>query len=153
MAPEPRLHLIKLCVGAEGVENLARWQEKQRRMPRFGHRPVCTTRNAPRRADDILAGGSLYWVFRGLILARQRVTGFEAVEDEQGRPRCGIVLDGTLVRTEAQACRPFQGWRYLNPADAPADLAGGADGAATGAALPPSLESALIDIGVTRRRR
>jgi hypothetical protein len=147
------LHLIKLCVGAEGVDDLVRWQNQQRRMPRFGHRPVCTTRNTPRRAGEILEGGSLYWVFRGLILARQRVIGFEPLDDEQGRPRCGIVLDGALVRTEAQACRPFQGWRYLSPADAPADLAGGTEEGATGAALPPDLDAALVALGVTRRRR
>lgn len=150
MANEPRLHLIKLCVGAEAVEDLARWQEQQRSMDRFARRAVCTTRNTPRRAEEIAGSGSLYWVFKGLILVRQMVTGFTTIEDEAGRPRCGILLDDRLIKTETQPCRPFQGWRYLEAADAPADLPTGTD---AGTTLPASLEGALADLGVTRRRR
>ena len=148
MAPQPGLHLIKLCVGADSIADLEAWQARQKGMARFGHRPVCTTRNTPRRKDDIVAGGSLYWVFKGQILVRQRVLGFESLTDETGRPRCAIVLDEALVRTLPRPCRPFQGWRYLAADDAPADW--GTDGAA--ADLPPEMESALSAVGVARRR-
>ena len=160
MAVEPRLHLIKLCVGADGIDDLAAWQAEQRRLGRWDGRSVCTTRNRPRRADEILAGGSLYWVFRGLVLARQRVIGIEPLPDESGALRCGIVLDVAIVPTESRPCRPFQGWRSLTDAQAPRDLAhgtpdgqdhpGGVD--ATEAALPAGLRAALAELGVRRRR-
>lgn len=160
MAAESRLHLIKLCVGADGIEDLAAWQAQQRASSRWGFRAVCTTRNWPKQADAVQAGGSLYWVFRGLVLARQRVLSFEEVADETGAPRCGIVLDPAIVKTEAQPCRPFQGWRYLADSKAPRDLAhgtpdgqlqeGGADFAE--ATLPAGLQAALAELGVIRRR-
>ena len=160
MAPEPRLHLIKLCVGADGIADLAAWQAEQRRIGRWGGRSVCTTRNTPRRAEEIVARGSLYWVFRGLVLARQRVLAVEPVTDESGAPRCGIVLDDEIVPTETQPCRPFQGWRYLTETQAPRDLAHGATGGRdhpggvdkTEAALPAGLQAALAELGVRRRR-
>jgi hypothetical protein len=160
MATQPRVHLIKLCVGAEGIDDLATWQADQRALGRWGGRSVCTTRSWPKQAGAVLNGGSLYWVFRGLVLARQRVLAFEPVADETGAPRCGIVLDDAIVKTEAQPCRPFQGWRYLTDAKAPRDLAhgelagqdhpGGAVNAE--ATLPASLRAALAELGVMRRR-
>lgn len=160
MADQPRMHLIKLCVGANGIDDLAAWQARQRASARWGFRAVCTTRNWPKQADAVQAGGSLYWVFRGLVLARQRVLAFEAMADETGAPRCGIVLDPAIVQTEAQPCRPFQGWRYLTDAKAPRDLAHGTPagqleegGAETAeATLPAGLQAALAELGVIRRR-
>lgn len=148
MAPPPELHLIKLCVGAETVADLERWQARQKTMARFAHQPVCTTRNTPRRTEELLNGGSLYWVFKGQILVRQRILSFEAMLDETGRPRCGIVLDDTLVRTHPQPCKAFQGWRYLAADAAPPDLA--QNDAATD--LPPAVETAVAALGVVRRR-
>ena len=80
----------------------------------------------PKRGDELLAGGSLYWVFRGLVLARQRILGLEPRDGADGIGRCAIRLDPEVVRTAPQPRRPFQGWRYLRPEDAPRDLVGAA---------------------------
>lgn len=118
------LHLIKLCVGVEDVDHLSRLQagrlaDARRRgeAPELKH----LTRNAPRQVDEVLAGGSIYWVIRGLIRVRQRIVAIRRVKRDDGRPACALVLDPALVRTEIRGFRAFQGWRYLAPADAPGD--------------------------------
>ncbi|MBK5926706.1 DUF1489 family protein [Rhodobaculum claviforme] len=137
------VHIVKLCVGADGVDDLSRWQARPEAKGPDG-RPWHVTRMWPRRAAEVLAGGSLYWVFRGVILARQRIVRLEELRGGDGVLRCGLVLDPAIVRTEAAPRRPFQGWRYLDPADAPRDLAAGAEAVA----LPPELAAALADLGV-----
>ncbi len=137
------IHLVKLCVGAEGVADLARWQARAEAKGPDG-RPRHVTRMWPKRAAEVTAGGSLYWVFRGVILARQAVVRLDEVRGADGLLRCGLVLDPEIVRTEAVPRRPFQGWRYLEPAEAPRDLAAGAEAVA----LPPELAAALADLGV-----
>lgn len=134
------LHLIKLCVGADSVEDLADWQ--RRRFP--GGRPRHVTRMRPRREAEVLAGGSLYWVIRGITLVRQRILALEAVEDGEVR-RCALALDPALVRVEPRPRAPFQGWRYLEAKDAPPDLP---EAAAAEPALPPRLQHALAEMGV-----
>ncbi|MGE3142228.1 MAG: DUF1489 family protein [Hyphomonadaceae bacterium] len=133
------LHIVKLCVGAEGVAALAAFQKGQ--IKQRGA-PVCGTRMWPKRAEEVLAGGSLYWVFKGVILARQRITRIDQVKDAHGL-RCGLWLDAEIVRTAPQPRRAFQGWRYLDPKDAPADLAalGGAEN------LPEALRRQLVELG------
>lgn len=138
------INLVKLCVGAERVEDLIDWQNSARAKGPDG-RPRHVTRMWPKRGAEILAGGSLYWVFKGVILARQRIVALDEVLGQDGISRCALVLDDTVVRTEAQPRRPFQGWRYLAAADAPADLRARA---AQDDALPPQLETALAEIGV-----
>jgi hypothetical protein len=114
------LHLVKLAVGIADIDALRRVRE-ERTAERGGS--WVPTRNRPRRAEHLLDGGSLYWVIRGRIQARQRLAGFHAGHDADGRPRCLILVDEELVPTLWRHCRPFQGWRYL-PADAaPPDLA------------------------------
>jgi hypothetical protein len=137
-------HLIKLCVGAERVEDLLDWQASLRAQGGDGL-PRHVTRMWPKRADDILAGGSLYWVFKGLVLCRQRVLRLDEVDRGDGIKRCGIVLDPEAVRVAATPKRPFQGWRYLAPEDAPRDLPKGRE---TEEALPQDLQNALAEIGV-----
>ena len=116
------LHLLKLAVGIEDVEQL-RSIRAARAVERGGSWVV--TRNHPRRGAEILAGGSLYWVIRGQIRLRQRVLGFRAETEESGRRYCLIEVASELIATVPRSWRPFQGWRYLLPADAPADLPGG----------------------------
>ena len=82
------------------------------------------TRNHPRRAEAVLRGGSLYWVIRGQIRARQPITGFRGERDDKGRAYCLIGVAPELIATVWRPWRPFQGWRYLSPADAPADRKG-----------------------------
>ena len=112
------LHLIKLAVGIDDAEHLRRVRAA-RAAERGGG--WVYTRNHPRRAAEVVAGGSIYWVIRGQIRVRQLVTGFRREQDENGRRYCLIDVDPTLVPTLLRSCRPFQGWRYLMPQAAPPD--------------------------------
>lgn len=145
------LNLIKLCVGADTVDDLVRWQKQRcadRRAAGQDPRPRHVTRMWPRRTDEILGGGSLYWVFRGAVLARQRIEDFEEVIGEDGIRRCAIILRADIVRVETRPRRPFQGWRYLTAEDAPPDITA----RTAESALPPDLALALDGIGVVARR-
>lgn len=142
--PDSHVHMLKLSVGSESVDSLIDWQtrrSKQRKSGKYYH----ITRMWPKRADEILTGGSIYWVIKGVILARQKIIGFDEIIGEDGIRRCGIVLDPTVVRVEATPKRAFQGWRYLDPKDAPSDLA---QARQSEDPLPPALASALADIGI-----
>jgi len=112
------LHLLKLAVGVEDLDHLRR--VRAARAIEHGASWVYT-RNHPRRAPEVLAGGSIYWVIRGQIRVRQRVTGFRSERDDSGRRYCLIEVDDKLVPTLVRPRRPFQGWRYLSLEDAPAD--------------------------------
>jgi hypothetical protein len=138
------LHILKLCVGADSVEDLIDWQDSHRH-DWAGGLPVHVTRMWPRRAAEVLDGGSLYWVIKGLILCRQRIRALEERRGGDGILRCAVVLDPAVVRTQAAGRRPFQGWRYLPPGEAPPDLAGPR---AREEALPPALAQALAEIGL-----
>src|SRR6056297_1536394 len=111
---EPFTHLIKLSVGTETVDDLAAWQATaQQRWP--DGQPRHVTRMWPKREAEIVNGGSIYWVIKGFIQARQRVLRLDEVTGQDGIRRCAIVLDRELIRVEATPKRPFQGWRYLKP--------------------------------------
>jgi hypothetical protein len=112
------LNLLKLAVGINDIDQLR--QIRQARAAERGGNWVYT-RNHPRRAQEVLAGGSIYWVIGGRIRVRQLVTGLCGERDDTGRRYCRIEVDAELVPTLPRACRPFQGWRYLAPADAPPD--------------------------------
>ena len=109
------LHLLKLSVGSESVETMARWQAT--RLARDGTL-YHETRNFPRRAEEILNGGSIYWIIKGYVRVRQQISALERRADEDRGRFCRIVLDPDLVLTEIQPRRPHQGWRYLDAADA-----------------------------------
>lgn len=122
------LHLIKLAVGVDDLAHMKEVQAARRRQRRQSPRSPhwVYTRNFPRRAEELLDGGSLYWVVRGVIRCRQELVGFEQDFDrEEARKYCRIKVRRTLVSTAPQACRAFQGWRYLEPDDAPPDLSRG----------------------------
>ncbi|PPB79903.1 hypothetical protein LV82_02460 [Albidovulum inexpectatum] len=138
------VHLVKLCVGADSVEDLLAWHAANPSpLPGGARRHV--TRMWPRRAEELLNGGSLYWVIKGAILCRQRVLRLEEVDGQDGKPRCAIILDPEVIRTEPAPRRPFQGWRYLDPQDAPRDLR---VGSAQDDTLPPGLAEALAEFGI-----
>lgn len=128
------LHIVKLCVGADSIADLAAWQKH--------HPPICGTRMWPKRKEEVLDGGSLYWVIKGVVAVRQKILKIDHVTDNHG-PRCGLYLDRALVRTVPQPRRAFQGWRYLEPKDAPADI----EGVAGGADLPEELRRKLVELG------
>lgn len=138
------IHILKLCVGADSVEDLLDWHRANPSSRKDGARRH-VTRMWPKREDELLGGGSLYWVIKGTIQCRQRVIGLEEVEGGDGIRRCGLLLDPEVIRTETALRRPFQGWRYLEPKDAPRDLAKSRPG---DDALPPGLAEALAAFGV-----
>lgn len=137
------LNLIKLCVGAETVQDLLDWQASGRAKGPDGL-PRHVTRMWPKREEELLKGGSLYWVVKGVIQCRQRIVRLDPVDRGDGIRRCGIVLDPEVMRVEATPKRAFQGWRYLEGKVAPRDLAKGS----ANDDLPPKLLAALADIGV-----
>ena len=145
---KPTLHLIKLCVGTDTIEDLLQWQSRrsaERLAAGLDPRPRHVTRMWPRRADELLQGGSLYWVIRGVIRVRQRIATLEEVIGEDGIRRCAIVFEPALIPTLPRPRGPFQGWRYFPAPDAPPDI-----GAAPGddPNLPPGLREALTKFGV-----
>ncbi len=140
---DKHLNLIKLCVGAETVTDLTDWQKTARARGQDGL-PRHVTRMWPKREEEILRGGSLYWVFKGVVLARQSILRMDEVDRGDGIRRCGLVLNPEVVRTEAMPKRPFQGWRYLETEAAPRDLPRGR----ANDDLPPMLMAALSEIGI-----
>ncbi len=138
------VNLVKLCVGADSVDDLLNWHRTHPSPFPTGERRHIT-RMWPKREAEILAGGSLYWVVKGVILCRQRVVRLDEIEGADGIRRCGIILDPEVVRTEAATRRPFQGWRYLAPNDAPRDLPKERE---KDSALPEDMALALAEIGL-----
>ena len=142
------LHLLKMAVGQHGFEDLVRRQaERLTALRAAGEAPVLRhlTRNVPRRAEEVLDGGSIYWVMAGAIRARQRIIALEPAIGRNGRPRCAIILDAGLEATEPLPYRAFQGWRYLIAQNAPPDhvsAAGGLD------ALPLGMLAELRRLGL-----
>jgi len=138
------VNLVKLCVDTESIEDLADWHARNAARWPAGC-TVHVTRMWPRREAELVNGGSLYWVIKGAILCRQRLLRLERREGEDGITRCALVLDAAIIRTEARLRGPFQGWRYLEPGDAPRDLE---QGTLRGDALPEGLARALAEIGL-----
>ena len=134
------VHLKKLSVGSQSLENLRVWQEL--RLSETG-RLIHVTRNRPRRAGEILDGGSIYWIIKGVMSARQNIIDLAEVQRADGRVSCGLVLSPNLVATVPTKMRIFQGWRYLETEDAPADLTDPVD-----ESMPPALVAELRDLGV-----
>jgi len=134
------LHIIKLCVGIKEVGELAEWQAARRRLdPPLRHQ----TRMMPKRVPELLDGGSLYWVIGGFVRVRQRLIDVREEQWDDGSDCCGLVLDPELVPVELRPQKPFQGWRYLDPAAAPPDLPRGAVQASGLEKLPPALRAEL----------
>jgi hypothetical protein len=142
------LHLIKLCVGCDSVKDLEDWVRqrlKERRKRGQSREHVHRTRMVPKRADELTDGGSLYWVIRGEVLCRQRLRGVRPFVDRQGVGRCQLMLEPKLVLVEPRLWRAFQGWRYLEPKDAPRDLTRVAPGARK---MPENLRRELRELGL-----
>ncbi|MCG9916863.1 MAG: DUF1489 domain-containing protein [Phenylobacterium sp.] len=133
------VHLIKLVVGCDTVEDLLDWHASQ---ARAGQPWTLHTRQTPKRAAELTDGGSLYRVYKGVILTRQLILDVTTVGQGQDA-RCEMVLDETLIRVAPTPRRPFQGWRYLEPKDAPPDLEG--EG---GLDAPPELARQLREAGL-----
>ena len=138
------VHILKLCVGADSVDDLLDWHRTHPSPFPTGERRH-VTRMWPKRAAEVVNGGSLYWVVKGVILCRQRIVRLDEADGADGVRRCGIIMDPEVIRTEAAPRRPFQGWRYLEAKDAPRDLP---KGRATDSALPEGMALALAEMGL-----
>lgn len=142
------LHLIKLCVGCDLVRDLEGWiKQKLKDKRKRGEKPehIHRTRMVPKRAEELTDGGSLYWVIRGEIMCRQPIRAVRPFRDKDGVGRCGLVLDPKVVLVAPRPYRAFQGWRYLQPADAPRDLDSASPGAA---AMPEKMRRELRELGL-----
>ena len=118
-------HLLKLCVGADSIGDLNAWIAARLDECRRAGQPLeqsHTTRMVPKRVADLLDGGSLFWVIKGQVTARQSLLDIRPFTDPAGIGRCALVLDPTVVAVRSRPCRAFQGWRYLGPEDAPPDI-------------------------------
>lgn len=144
------VHLVKLCVGAQSIEDLAAWQNgrlAEARKTRNGPGQLFhTTYQTPKRTADLLDGGSIYWVIKGVIQVRQRLVGFDEGAKDDGRRCCLLLLDPELVPVRPKPRRAFQGWRYLTDDDAPPDLADGAGAGMSG--MPPRMRRELAELGL-----
>ena len=143
------VHLIKLAVGCESVKDLkGRIAERMRTAKKKGlplHH-IHITRMTPKRIDELLAGGSLYWVVRGEIAAREKIIAVEPFRDRDGIGRCRLVMRPKVIAVSPRPMRPFQGWRYLGEDAAPPDL--GRAAAASVASMPEPLRRELRDLGL-----
>lgn len=138
------INLIKLSVGTETVEDLQNWQDSPRPKGADGL-PRHVTRMWPKREAEILNGGSIFWVIKGVVQARQKILRLDEYDRGDGIRRCALVFEPALIRTETAIRRPFQGWRYLKAEDAPRDMS---KSRAREESIPPSLSAALAEIGV-----
>ncbi|EHI48834.1 hypothetical protein HIMB100_00011870 [SAR116 cluster alpha proteobacterium HIMB100] len=135
------VHLKKLSVGSVSIDSLKSWQNRRTRQ---GLPIIHPTRNWPRRADELLDGGCLFWIIKGQICVRQPIADLIEVKREDGRPACGIVLAPQLIPVWPRRVRIFQGWRYLEPADAPEDMPQSDDATP----MPAELASELRELGL-----
>lgn len=146
--PAQPVHLIKLCVGASSIDDLAEWQAHCLRVAQAKGRPgelLHVTRQTPRRVG-VGAGSSLYWVIKGFVTVRQKLIALRELEGSDGITRCAFVLAPELIPTELQPRRPFQGWRYLDAADAPRDLSAAAQ--AYAAHMPAGMRRQLAEMAL-----
>src|SRR6476469_5598177 len=142
------LHILKLCVGCDSIADLEGWIEENAAMARRLKRPyeqAHTTRMVPKRVDEIVDGGSLFWVIKGQIACRQPILEIRPFKDADGIGRCHLVLEPVVTPVDPRPCRPFQGWRYLEAKSAPRDLGDFGVGLA---ALPETLRRELAELGL-----
>ena len=142
------LHLIKLCVGAESIEDLRDWvAERALTAIAAGQAPHSShvTRMVPRRMADLLSAGSLYWVIKGQVSARQNLLDIVEFTDTDGIGRCRLILGPEVIETMPQPKRPFQGWRYLDAKDAPRDLF---EAGQSEMDMPADLKRELAELGL-----
>jgi len=141
------LHMIKLSVGSKSIETLAAYQQGlalrrgQEGLPAFADH---ITRMSPRQKQDVLNGGSIYWVIKGIIQCRNTIVDLAETHTQDGRKACRIVLAPDLVSVVPTPKRAFQGWRYLKPEDAPADLSSMGEVGS----MPAHIRNKLVELGV-----
>jgi hypothetical protein len=124
------IHMVKLCVGVSSVEELESYRHERAHWwgADYGEEVhVHRTRMTPKRGAEMEGKASIYWVMSGTICCRQKILRLGSHTSEEGINYCDLILDPEIIRTVPYPKRPFQGWRYLRPEDAPADLSVGAN--------------------------
>jgi len=142
------LHLVKLSVGATSFKDLKGWiaeKARQAKLKNLPPRHIHITRMTPKRDQELLDGGSIYWVIKGEIAAREKLVAIEPFRDRDGIGRCRLVMEPRLIPVSPRPMRPFQGWRYLDAKSAPPDLG---KAAASIAKMPESLRRELRELGL-----
>ena len=142
------LHILKLCVGAESISDLEEWiaeRQAQRRARGEPAEQLHTTRMVPKRIEEIVNGGSLYWVIKGQVSARQRLIDIRPFTDGEGIGRCHLVMEPVVVPVEPRPFRPLQGWRYLQDKDAPRDIDGRSGDLGV---MPEQMRRELAELGL-----
>src|SRR3984893_7733713 len=142
------LHLIKLAVGCDSVKELKEWiAERMKTAKKKGlpQRHVHVTRMTPKRVDDIRPAGSLLWVIRGEVAAREKIIAIEPFRDKDGIGRCRLVMQPKVIAVSPRPMRALQGWRYFTPDAAPPDLG---RAAASVPAMREPLPRELRDLGL-----
>jgi hypothetical protein len=142
------LHLVKLSVGATSFRDLKDWIDARAKANRTKGKPVRhvhVTRMTPKRDTELLDGGSIYWVIKGEIAARQKLVAIEPFRDKDGIGRCRLVMETKLVPVSPRPMRAFQGWRYLDVKSAPPDLRGSPQGLAD---MPEPMRKELRELGL-----
>ena len=134
------VHLKKLSVGSKSLDSLRAGQALRLAQ---GGRLVHVTRNRPRRAEELLDGGSIYWIIKGVVTARQAIIDLAEAQRADGTPACGIVLSPKIIQVAPTKMRIFQGWRYLEVNEAPPDIGADDDGD-----MPAELAAELRDLGI-----
>jgi hypothetical protein len=133
-------------VGADSVADLRDWQQSHfsaLRKRGLKAEQFHTTRMIPKRREEVLDGGSLYWVIKGSTAVRQVLADIRPFTDHDGVQRCNLVLKPELIPVAPRPRRPFQGWRYLEPKDAPPDIGSGG-----GDDMPEGLRRELAELGL-----
>lgn len=141
------IHLQKLSVGSKSIETLADWQETvvmRRKAQGLSAHHEHVTRMFPKQKDALEAGGSLYWVIKGMILCRNPIVRLDEVVRRDGVKACSILMEPTLIPVRPTPRRAFQGWRYLKPEDVPPDLG---DSLEADDELPSTLMRKLVELG------
>ena len=142
------LHIIKLCVGCESIADLEGWIAQEEAIAKKrgkAFEQIHVTRMMPKKVDEILDGGSMYWVIKGQVSCRQPITDLKQFNDRDGISRCAIHLESPLIPVTPRPYRAFQGWRYLEAKDAPPDLRSAGKGSTE---MPEDLRRELAELGL-----
>lgn len=144
------IHLLRPAAGCDSLYTLSQRQRRFRAPMEKGGRPtpIISTKRKPARDDQLLKGGSVYWIIKRAIQARQSIIGIDMIDDPNGGTRCLIYLDEELMRTEPYPQKPFQGWRYLETSNAPPDLGLYVPGDAEEDDVSPEMLAALKETGL-----
>ena len=142
------VNMIRVAVGVEDLDHFREIVEQRTEQGENGPYYITTTRFTPRRAAELLDGGSLYWIVKRAVRVRFRFLDIRTIDTDEGGTRCELVLHPTMIKTQPRRKRPHQGWRYLEAKDAPPDLARTGGGVAEGDDLPDTLAEDLRTLGL-----